>query len=34
SEFYFCEALWPAFRRGDFIRALRDYATRNRRYGS
>lgn len=34
SEFYFCEALWPAFRRVDFIRALRDYATRNRRYGS
>lgn len=34
SEFYFCEALWPAFRRVDFVRALRDYATRNRRYGS
>lgn len=34
SEFYFCEALWPAFRRVDFIRALRDYATRNRRFGS
>lgn len=34
SEFYFCEALWPAFRRVDFIRALRDYATRNRRYGA
>lgn len=34
SEFYFCEALWPAFRRVDFIRALRDYASRNRRFGS
>lgn len=34
SEFYFCEALWPAFRRVDFVRALRDYATRNRRFGS
>ena len=26
SEFYFCEALWPAFRKVDFLRALRDYA--------
>lgn len=34
SEFYFCEALWPAFRRVDFMRALRDYATRNRRFGA
>jgi len=34
SEFYFCEALWPAFRRVDFIRALRDYASRNRRFGA
>ncbi len=34
SEFYFCEALWPAFRRVDFVRALRDYATRHRRFGS
>ena len=34
SEFYFCEALWPDFRRVDFIRALRDYGQRQRRYGS
>jgi short-chain Z-isoprenyl diphosphate synthase len=34
SEFYFCEALWPAFRRVDFLRALRDYAGRQRRFGS
>ena len=34
SEFYFCEALWPDFRRVDFIRALRDYAQRQRRFGS
>lgn len=34
SEFYFCEALWPAFRRVDFLRALRDYATRHRRFGA
>lgn len=33
SEFYFCEALWPDFRKVDFIRALRDYAQRERRYG-
>ena len=34
SEFYFCEAYWPGFRRVDFLRALRAYATRQRRYGS
>jgi short-chain Z-isoprenyl diphosphate synthase len=34
SEFYFCEALWPAFRRVDLLRALRAYAARERRYGS
>jgi len=33
SEFYFCEALWPDFRRVDFYRALRDYAQRERRFG-
>ena len=34
SEFYFCEALWPDFRRVDFLRALRNYATRQRRFGN
>jgi short-chain Z-isoprenyl diphosphate synthase len=34
SEFHFCEAYWPAFRRVDFLRALRDYANRHRRFGS
>jgi short-chain Z-isoprenyl diphosphate synthase len=34
SEFYFCEALWPAFRKIDFLRALRDYAGRSRRFGA
>ena len=34
SEFYFCEALWPDFRKVDFLRALRAYAERNRRFGS
>ena len=33
SEFYFCDAFWPAFRRVDFLRALRSYAARQRRYG-
>lgn len=33
SEFYFCEAYWPAFRKVDFLRALRDYAARERRLG-
>jgi short-chain Z-isoprenyl diphosphate synthase len=33
SEFYFCDANWPDFRRTDFLRALRSYATRQRRYG-
>ena len=29
SEFYFCDAYWPAFRKVDFLRALRSYAARN-----
>jgi short-chain Z-isoprenyl diphosphate synthase len=33
SEFYFCDAYWPAFRRVDFLRALRSYAARHRRFG-
>lgn len=33
SEFYFCEAYWPAFRKTDFLRAVRDYSQRQRRYG-
>ncbi|WP_234320324.1 isoprenyl transferase [Streptomyces sp. SBT349] len=33
SEYYFCEVFWPAFRKVDFLRALRDYAVRHRRYG-
>jgi short-chain Z-isoprenyl diphosphate synthase len=34
SEFYFCEAYWPDFRRVDFLRAVRAFALRERRYGS
>ena len=33
SEMWFTEAHWPAFRRVDFLRALRDYSVRHRRYG-
>jgi short-chain Z-isoprenyl diphosphate synthase len=33
SEFYFCDAYWPEFRRIDFLRALRDYQRRSRRFG-
>lgn len=34
SEFYFCEAYWPDFRKVDFLRALRSYAERERRFGN
>lgn len=33
SEFYFVEALGPDLRKVDFLRALRDYARRQRRFG-
>ncbi|WP_431782744.1 isoprenyl transferase [Streptomyces chumphonensis] len=33
SEYHFCDVFWPAFRKVDFLRALRDYAARHRRYG-
>jgi short-chain Z-isoprenyl diphosphate synthase len=33
SEFYFCDPYWPEFRKTDFLRALRDFAHRHRRYG-
>ncbi|TDW30827.1 isoprenyl transferase [Cryobacterium psychrophilum] len=34
SEFYFVEALGPDLRQVDFLRALRDFARRHRRFGS
>jgi short-chain Z-isoprenyl diphosphate synthase len=34
SEFYFCDVNWPDFRRVDFLRALRSYADRQRRFGA
>jgi short-chain Z-isoprenyl diphosphate synthase len=33
SEFYFADVLWPAFRKVDFLRAIRAYQARNRRFG-
>ncbi len=33
SEFYFCDAYWPAFRQLDFLRAIRTYQLRGRRFG-
>ncbi|MFH8250490.1 isoprenyl transferase [Microbacterium sp. B2969] len=33
SEFYFVEALGPDLREVDFLRAIRDYTSRDRRYG-
>ncbi len=33
SEFHFCDTFWPVFRKVDFLRALRTYQQRERRYG-
>jgi short-chain Z-isoprenyl diphosphate synthase len=33
SEFYFADVNWPDFRKTDFLRALRSYAIRQRRFG-
>ena len=33
SEYYFCDTNWPAFRKIDFLRALREYSQRKRRFG-
>ena len=33
SEFYFCDPYWPEFRKTDFLRALRDFSHRQRRFG-
>jgi len=34
SELYFEEALWPDFRRVDFLRAIRAFENRHRRFGA
>lgn len=33
SEFYFSDVLWPEFRRIDFLRAIRSFQQRSRRFG-
>lgn len=33
SELYFCDSLWPNLRKVDFLRALRSYQQRERRFG-
>jgi short-chain Z-isoprenyl diphosphate synthase len=33
TEFHFTDVYWPDFRRVDFLRALRDYSARHRRFG-
>lgn len=33
AEFAFTDVYWPAFRRVDFLRALRDFSRRERRFG-
>ncbi len=33
SEIWFTDTYWPAFRRVDFLRAVRDFSRRNRRFG-
>ncbi len=34
SEFYFCDAYWPVFRKIDMLRAIRSYQQRKRRFGT
>ena len=33
AEYVFVDVYWPAFRRVDFLRSLRDFARRERRFG-
>jgi short-chain Z-isoprenyl diphosphate synthase len=33
SEFYFTDVLWPALRKIDFLRAIRSFQHRRRRFG-
>jgi short-chain Z-isoprenyl diphosphate synthase len=34
AEFAFVDPYWPAFRRVDLLRALRDFSRRERRFGA
>jgi short-chain Z-isoprenyl diphosphate synthase len=33
SEYYFCDAHWPALRKSDILRAILSYQRRQRRFG-
>lgn len=33
AELYFTQTLWPDFRQEDFLKAIREYSSRERRYG-
>jgi short-chain Z-isoprenyl diphosphate synthase len=33
SEYYFCDVYWPGFRKVDFLRAIRSFQERERRFG-
>ena len=33
AEYYFSDTFWPGFRKVDFLRALRSYSQRTRRFG-
>ena len=33
SEFYFTDTLWPDFREDELVKAMKDYAGRERRFG-
>ena len=33
SEYYFCDTYWPEFRKIDFLRAIRSFSHRKRRFG-
>lgn len=33
AELYFCDSLWPELRKVDFLRAIRSYQARERRFG-
>jgi tritrans,polycis-undecaprenyl-diphosphate synthase [geranylgeranyl-diphosphate specific] len=33
SELYFTDSLWPELRKVDFLRAIRSYTQRQRRFG-
>ncbi|KAA6318583.1 Ditrans polycis-undecaprenyl-diphosphate synthase [termite gut metagenome] len=34
AELYFCKTLWPDFKEEDYLKAIYDYQTRDRRFGT